>query len=251
MQQPLSLQVELTDSDAENVNARRFAMVVLGLMLFAVFNSFAYYFASITSEKQQRVCEQILSVLPAQVWIDGKIAGLTLYGAKSLLNVAVWAGVGLLAFGFTSGSMPDLSGLLPEAGVVLVVLLFALLGLLFWNSLLAAVASTIDDPNSSSRSSLMLLPIVPVVLVFFALDIASSPFMLAMSWFPPTAWAAMPARHVVEGVAAWELSASLLLMLASVYWVRGAAGRIFASGMLMYGKEPTLRDMTRVLLNRR
>lgn len=250
MLQPLSLQIELTDGETANVNARRFAMVVLGLMLFALFNSFAYYFASITSEKQQRVCEQILSVVPAQVWVDGKIAGLTLYGAKALLNVAVWAAVGLLVFGLTSGSMPDLSGLMPGPGVVLVVVLFALLGLLFWNSALAAVASTIDDPNSSSRSSLMMLPMVPVILVFFALDISSSAYMVAMSWFPPTAWVAMPARHVIDGVALWQLLGSLALMLAAVWWMRGAAGRLFSTGILMYGQEPGWRDMGRALISK-
>lgn len=252
---PIGLSVELNATgDAASTrsesNARRFAMVVLGFMLFAVFNSFAYYFASITTEKQQRVCEQILSAIPSQVWIDGKILGLTVLGCKSLINILVWACAGFAVYVITTGEMPEVLSLLPTANVAAVVLMFSLLGLFFWNSILAAVAATIDDPNSSSRSSLMLLPIVPVVLVFFALDISTSPIMLFMSWFPPTAWAAMPARHVIDGVATWELLGSLLLMVGAVYWARGAAGRIFTTGILMYGKEPGWKHMARAALGR-
>jgi len=241
--QPITLSREIRRAGVaapEGPGSRLFALVVLGLMLFAVFNSFAYYFASITTEKQHRVSEQILSMIPAQAWIDGKILGLTTLGLKSLLNVVLWGVVGLSAFVITSGRLPDLSGLLPPAGTAALIVGFGVLGLLFWNSCLAAIAATIDDPNSSSRSSLMMLPIIPVVLVFFGLDIATSPFMIFMSWFPPTAWAAMPARQVMEGVAAWELIGAFLLLMAAVWWIRLAAGRIFATGMLMYGKEPGL-----------
>ncbi|MEA5445026.1 ABC transporter permease [Gammaproteobacteria bacterium AB-CW1] len=249
LSRPLALRID-TGQAGEAVGSRIFALVVLGLMLLAVFNSFAYYFASITTEKQQRVCEQMLAMIRPQTWVDGKILGLTVLGLKSLLNVALWGLVGLLAYRIVSGSLPDLSAWLPPLGSAFWILGFALLGLLFWNSILAAIAATIDDPNSSSRSSLMLLPILPLVLVFTGLDMPDSPFMVFMSWFPPTSWAAMPARHVMAGVDPLALAASLVLLAAAVWWVRRAAGRIFATGILMYGKEPGWGQMLRALWRR-
>lgn len=247
---PMTLAVERRQSGAvvrEESGSRMFALIMLGVMLFAVFNSFAYYFASITAEKQQRVSEQILSAISAQTWIDGKILGLTTLGCKALIKPLLWGFVGLAAYTMSTGNMPDLEGLMPPVGTAVLISSFALLGLLFWNCVLAAIAATIDDPNSSSRSALMMLPMVPVVLVYLGLDVAGNPFMVFMSWFPPTAWAAMPARHVMEGVAAWELMGALILLLFAVGWVRRAAGKIFATGMLMYGKEPGLGTLWRTL----
>lgn len=250
LSQSMDLSIEhhgTEDGSSGDSGTRQFALIVLGLLLFATFNSFAYYFASITTEKQQRVSEQILSAIPAQIWVDGKILGLTALGCKSLINVVLWGIAGLATYVVTVGQMPAFEGLLPPADTALLIIAFGLSGLFFWNAILAAIAATIDDPNSSSRSALMMLPIVPVALVFFALDIPGSPYMVFMSWFPPTSWVAMPARHIMEGVAGWELTLSLLLLIVAVWWVRRAAGKIFAAGMLMYGKEPGLRQLLKTL----
>ena len=51
-------------------------IVVIVLMLMTVFTGMSYIFVSITGEKQIRVTEQVVSAIPAQAWIDGKILGL-------------------------------------------------------------------------------------------------------------------------------------------------------------------------------
>ncbi|MFO7656979.1 MAG: hypothetical protein R6W78_07920 [Bacteroidales bacterium] len=55
----------------------------------AVFLSFAYQFTAITSEKQLKITEQIVSAISPQVWMDGKIFGITLTGISSMNTYSV------------------------------------------------------------------------------------------------------------------------------------------------------------------
>jgi len=49
------------------------AFFFAGLMIMAVFLSFAYQFTAITGEKQLKITEQIISAIKPQAWMDGKI----------------------------------------------------------------------------------------------------------------------------------------------------------------------------------
>jgi ABC-2 type transport system permease protein len=46
-------------------------------------------------------------------------------------------------------------------------------------------------------------------------------------------------------VAWWEVPLALVLLVAAIWIFRRAAGKIFAVGMLMYGKEPSVREIWR------
>lgn len=244
---PMHVDYHPDGSPPRDRSARLFAMGALGLMLSCLFGSFAYFFASITSEKQQRVSELVVSAIPAQTWMDGKILGLTLLGLRGLAGTLLWLVATFLIYRASTGSIPAFLSTPPPAVEILLVLAWLILGLLFWNSFLAAAAATIDDPNSSSRSSLMLIPLIAPILAFLGMRTPDNLAMQFMSWFPPTSWAAMPARNLLSPVPAWEMAVSLALMALAVWWTRCLAGRIFAASILMYGKEPSWRMLWRTL----
>ena len=54
------------------------AGLLVGLMMLGVFTGIAYQFIVITGEKQLRVTEQVVSAITPQMWIDGKILGISL-----------------------------------------------------------------------------------------------------------------------------------------------------------------------------
>ncbi|NJK93924.1 MAG: hypothetical protein HC905_02450 [Bacteroidales bacterium] len=74
-----------------------------GLMIMAVFLSFAYQFTAITGEKQLKITEQIVSAVKPQVWMDGKIYGISLTGISSMLTYSLMSIIGAILF----FSLPD------------------------------------------------------------------------------------------------------------------------------------------------
>lgn len=242
---PPPLEVRFTDPDRGRVGrAEKIAAAVfLGLVMLALFTSMAYLLTGITGEKQLRVTESITAIIPPQAWIDGKILGIGAYALATIANMVVGgllvAGVARMAWGF---SIP---AAVVRPGVILVLVLFSMLALLLWNAFFAAFASTIDDPNTSARASVMFVPMLPVALTVSVLRDPDHVASRVLSHFPLTSPSAMPARVILSDPGVGEVALSALLLIGSIWLMRRAAGRIFEIGMLMYGKEPTLREMLR------
>lgn len=226
------------------------AIGILLLLLVGMFTSFGQLFASVTGEKQQRVTEQLYACMSAQTWIDGKIFGQMLHAVKVMFSTAV---TGLLAYAFFSvvigGETFDVNfidwGMLPWFG------LFSLSGIYLCTAFMASIAAAIDDPNHSAKTSIMLLPLVPIILTFLVMDNPSGWALQFLSFFPLTSFAAMPVRMSVIEVPHWQslLSFSLLLILS--IWLRSAAARLFKMGMNMYGKEPSMKQMLHWMISDR
>ena len=126
---------------------------------------------------------------------------------------------------------------------ILVYLPFALLGILIWNAILAAVASVITDPNNSGKSSLMMLPVVFVIASFLVTRDPDSNLALFLSWFPLTSATSMPMRWAITEVGYLQLAGSFLLLVLTFYLLRKLAAKIFRVSILITGKEPTWREV--------
>ena len=100
-------------------------------------------------------------------------------------------------------------------------------------------ASTIDDPNSSTRGPLMFLPTLFSIAGFMVMRTPDSMFARVTGLFRLTSSAVMPARLALTEVPAWEIGLSAALLLGGAYAARRVAGKVFAVAMLMYGKEPS------------
>ncbi len=219
------------------------AAVFSGIFLMAAFTCMAYVLTGITGEKQLRVTESVLSAIPPQAWIDGKILGITAYSLAGIANMAVGSLLVAGALSLTSGFSLPAATVRPS--VLLTLLVTTALGLLLWNAFFAAVAATLDDPNTSSRSSLLMLPALPVVLSLAVIRDPDGGIARFLALFPLTSAPALPVRQVLSDPGLAEIGASLALLSGTVWLARRAAGRIFEIGMLMYGKEPTISEMLR------
>jgi ABC-2 type transport system permease protein len=148
------------------------SVLVLGLLAstlsaMAVFTSFGLSLTSVKQEKQHRITEQLLTCISHQQWVDGKALGLCLSSIKSLLTICLMMAIvftGIAVFSDGGGDNMNVS-----ATVVMQILLFCVLGVLFWNYVFVGFATTIDDPNHSGKTGLMLLPMLPVMLVFIVM----------------------------------------------------------------------------------
>ena len=218
-----------------------------GLMIFAVFLSFAYQFTAITGEKQSKITEQIVSAISPQVWMDGKIFGITLTGISSMLTYSLMGIIGgILIFQFSGAPISRILDYLYLPSILLY-LPFALTGILIWNAILAAIASVITDPNNSGKSSLMMLPILFVTASFLVIRDPDSTLSVFLSWFPLTSATSMPVRWAVTEVGTWQLAGSFIVLAATFYFLRKLAAKIFRVSILISGKEPSWSEIFKMI----
>lgn len=243
---PISLKVMIHEggqqpaSTAEKIAAG----VVICVMLIGVFTGAAYQFVAITGEKQMHVTEMIISAITPQQWIDGKILGISAYA----LAFTVTTATSVILFVFVSqvfGSGWSIPVEITNVWIILALALLAFAGFLFWNTIYATISATINDPNTSARGSLLLVPFLPVAFTIFAFKNPDSLGMRIFSYIPFTSPAVLPARLVLTEVPWWEVGVALLLLGLSIWFFRTASGKIFHLGMLMHGKEPSLKEMWR------
>jgi len=234
---------------AENSPAKSTAIAMLVILSVGIFTSFGQLFVSITGEKQQRVTEQLYACMSPQTWIDGKIFGQMLHSIKAMFTMIITA---MLGYAFTavviSNDIIDYSfidwSLLPW------LIPFAISGVYLCTAFMAAIAAAIDDPNHSAKTSIMLLPLLPMILAFITMDSPSGFALSFLSYFPLTAFAAMPVKMALIDLPLWQPLLSISITLILCFWVRTSAGNLFKMGMSMYGKEPSLKEMMTWMLRK-
>ena len=67
--------------------------------------------------------------------------------------------------------------------------------------------------------------------------------MRTLSLIPGASSTAMPIRLLIGEVAWWELGLCVTSLILGIALLRLVAGRIFAAGIMLYGKEPNWRDL--------
>ena len=94
------------------------------------------------------------------------------------------------------------------------------------------------------------MPLLPMILAFITMDSPSGFALSFLSYFPLTAFAAMPVKMALIDLPLWQPLLSLIFTLLLCLWIRTSAGNLFKMGMSMYGKEPSLKDMMMWMLNK-
>jgi ABC-2 type transport system permease protein len=245
LEQPVSISTRYLDQSykGKDTPEKMIALGALILLFVGLSTAFGQVLVSITGEKQQRVTEQLYAIVTPQQWMDGKVLGHSFSALKAMITSGL---VMLLAFAVVSvfaEKAIDLSWI--NIGVVLWLVPFALLGVVLCASFMGAIAASIDDPNNSGKSAVMMITWLPMVFTFMVIDSPAGWGMTLLSFVPLTSFAAMPVKMAMVTVPWWQPLLSLLLLLATVYWMRRVAGRVFLRGMQMYGKEPSWGDIVR------
>lgn len=249
LEQPVEIETRYLDQSykGKDTPEKMIAMGALILLFVGLSTAFGQVLVSITGEKQQRVTEQLYAIVTPQQWMDGKVLGHSFSALKAMLTSGL---VMLLSFAVVSlfaKKAVDLSWL--DISVVLWLVPFALLGVVLCASFMGAIAASIDDPNNSGKSAVMMITWLPMVFTFIVIDSPAGIGMTILSFVPLTSFAAMPVKMAMVTVPWWQPLLSLLLLLATVYWMRRVAGRVFLRGMQMYGKEPSWGDIVRWALS--
>ncbi|HMA03419.1 MAG TPA: ABC transporter permease [Gemmatimonadaceae bacterium] len=205
----------------------------------------------VMEEKTSRVAEVVISSVSTDSLLAGKVIGV---GAASLTQMVLWGlssvlvykirGVILASFGVPNVQIP-----LPHIGILvaLLLLVFFIVGFVFYAALFAAMGSTVTNEQDVQQASMpvMLLLIASIVFVQPILLDPTSTLSKVMSWLPFSAPILMPLRMTMIQISGLEIAGTLAGMLIGCALATLLAARIYRVGMLMYGKRPTFREMSR------
>lgn len=123
-------------------------------------------------------------------------------------------------------------------------LLYFLLGYLFYSSIMAAIGSAVDSEADSQQ---FITPVmIPLMIGYFiAVKTITDPDSSVVFWgsvIPFTSPIVMMSR-ITTGVPLWEILVSLSMLFLSFLLTTWLAGKIYRTGILMYGKKTSWREL--------
>jgi len=196
---------------------------------------------SVIEEKNSRVMEVILSAVSPFQLMSGKILGLA---GAGLTLVFFW---GVTAYG--AAAYRGMTAVVTVANLTYFVLYY-ILGFLLISSILAAIGSVCNTMKEaqSMMMPVMIIFILPMFMWFYIAQHPQAPLSIALSFIPPITPMIMILRIASNPEIPFiQILASFLVLGASVPAVMWASAKVFRTGILMYGKPPSLRELLRWL----
>ncbi len=206
---------------------------------------------SVTEEKQSRVSEVVLASVPARVLLAGKIVGI---GGVAMLQLGLWTAATVTvmmnrASIFAKLGVEASSLQLPSIGWESIVLLGAyfLLGYALYAALFAIVGSiaTSEQEAQQAQTPVIMLLVSSVALMQAALADPNGPIGRTMSLIPFSSPIMMPLRLGLTDVSDTEMVISIGLLSLTAVAALLAAGRVYRTALLMYGKRPSVAEIFR------
>jgi ABC-2 type transport system permease protein len=227
----------------------------------------------VAEEKTNRIAEVLVSsVKPFQMMI-GKVTGIAAVGLTQFLIWLMMCLAAVLILGaaipgaFHYGSnLPQIQQMnttgnaqvieamnqiqhmlqiLPIARIIFCFLFYFLGGYLLYAALFAAVGSAVDQDMTESQALTLpiTLPLVISFLIMFnTIQQPDSSLAIFASIFPLSSPIVMMAR-IPFGVPWWQLILSITLLITGFLFTTWIAGRIYRTGILLYGKKVTLKEL--------
>jgi ABC-2 type transport system permease protein len=221
---------------------------VFGLLLaLSLSFSSAYVLQGLAEEKENRLMEILLSSVSARQLVTGKVLGI---GAAGLVQVVAWAISLRLLLNLASSSLGGFISTIriPPNFLVLGVVYFVLGYLLFavLSAAVAAVSSSVRE-GQGLASIFTMFAIAPFWFYSLLLLFPNSPVWVIFTIFPFSAPVLTMLRMGMTGVPAWQLIASMITLVLSIFGGLLLTARLLRTYLLMYGKRPGLREIARSL----
>jgi len=264
----INITTKIISEDGFTSNSQAEASMGIGFISGILIYMFIFMYGTmvmrgVIEEKTSRIVEVIISsVKPFQLMM-GKILGVALVGLTQfvlwIIITIIISTVAELAFldanvMVTEMNSSDQSVILAQVAeftgginllqIFLAFIFYFLAGYLMYSALFAAVGSAVDTEADTQQ---FVLPItIPIILSFVLITpIMENPdgtLAFWMSMIPFTSPVIMMVR-LPFGVANWELSLSIGILITSFIATTWLAGRIYRTGILMYGKKATYKEI--------
>jgi len=267
-QTDIKIKTKIITSDGETESSSTEASIGIGFITGILIYMFIFMYGTmvmrgVIEEKTNRIVEVIISsVKPFQLMI-GKIFGVALVG---LTQFVLWVLLTILISTIAetlfidqaevtnnlntvdqSVFLNELSKLTGGIDLLLIFISFIfyfLFGYLMYSALFAAVGSAVDAEADTQQ---FMLPItIPLIFSFILIqpimDNPDGALAFWMSLVPLTSPIIMMAR-LPFGVETWQLTLSMLLLIIGFIFTTFIAGKIYRTGILMYGKKISYKEL--------
>lgn len=264
------------NQDKKQSNASNVVGAILGgimgiLMYIFVLGQGMMVMRSVMEEKMTRIVEVILSSVKPIELMMGKIIGV---GAVGLTQLLIWiifmplAGIIttlMLGKNVFKPSMTNvnvdqamqqandlgLENIMMELGqmnwwfIIPVFLLFFVFGYFLFASLCAAIGSAVGDDQSEAQQLLLPITLLIVMGLYIAMAAIRAPYSnlaVISSFIPFFAPMVMPTRLAFDPPV-WQTLLSLAILAVSCYFFALLAAKIYRTGILMYGKKASFKEI--------
>ncbi|MBL4752599.1 MAG: ABC transporter permease [Flavobacteriales bacterium] len=232
----------------------------------------------VIEEKTSRIVEVIISSVKPFELMMGKIVGVALVG---LTQIAIWVALtfGIMMIGqtaiyesnfgvdkVTEQMTPEMAKqleaanafntkeLIDENNIIFRIqwpqmigwfLFFFLGGYLLYSALFAAIGSAVDSETDTQQFMLpVTMPLVfAYVMSIFIIENPEGPAAFWLSIIPFTSPIVMMVRVAMGNVQAWEMALSCTLLVGTFVFTVWLSGRIYRTGILMYGKKVSYKEL--------
>ncbi|MFW9596423.1 MAG: ABC transporter permease, partial [Paludibacter sp.] len=270
--------IKWSEDGDEKEGSAELALIIGMITAFIIYMFIVIYGAQVMSgvvqEKTNRIVEVMISSVKPFELMMGKIIGIALVGLTQFLMWVMLTGAILFGVSatFTKGmdmeklqKMQELSqkGMTatPEINekmmdiitavngldfvqIVSLFIVYFLGGYLLYASLFAAVGSAVDNETDTQQFSMpIMLPIIFAIYAgIFSAENPDGPLAFWCSMIPFTSPIVMMVRLPFD-VPVWQIALSISILILSFVGTTWVAGKIYRTGILMYGKKITWTEM--------
>ena len=251
---------------------------VLGMILAVLIYVFIMLFGGqvmqgVTEEKSSRIVEVIVSsVKPFQLMM-GKIIGVSLVALTQFVMWIMLTGIIYVGFSAAMGithpeaisqgtvmaqeisssnimdneAVQDVLNIVHsiDFGTIIVsFIVFFLLGYLLYATMFAAIGSIVEN-NTDSQQFTLPVTVPLIIAMISAIYIVNDPdgsLAVWLSMIPLTSPVVMMVR-IPFGIPIWQVVVSALILAGSFVGMTWVAAKIYRTGILMYGKKPTYKEI--------
>jgi len=252
---PLNLEVSrITESGNVALEKRHIGYVIYPA-LFSLLLSLALMFGAISltsglgEEKESHLIEVLFSSVSVRQLLMGKILAL---GMAGLLQVMVWLISAPFLLHLASSSFGGFMTNIQLPGNFLILgIVYFVLGYLLFAVLSIGVGAVSSGAREASQLSMFYVMFGFVPLWFSSLLFAfpNSPVWVVLSIFPASAPVQTILRLGVTDIPAWQIMASIGVLVISIVGGFIISIKIFRMHMLMHGKRPGLSEIRQNLKN--
>ena len=196
----------------------------------------------IIEEKNNRIAEVLISSTKTQYLFYGKILGIGLAG---LTQVALWiilGGVFISRFSFEIDKSV-LSFFTPELIIYFVV--FFILGYFMFSVLFSIVGASVNTDQEAQQyaTPISFLLIIPFIIGIMITQNPNTSIVVLASFFPLFTPTLMFMRISIAIPSFFQIACSILSSLIFIVFLAWLGAKIFRTGILMYGKKASLKEI--------